>query len=210
MVNSKAAGLSVSVLGVLTCALLAFPQSSYAYWRGHGHFYHYHDHPRFGLHLSFLPSAAFTVRLGGARYYYYDGIYYNRIGPDYVVVEPPIGSVVTTIPTDYQPVIINGMTYYTDNGVYYVYTRNGYQVVPQPVVAAPVVQSAPVESTPAPVSVANSQADTDDTFTVNIPNDKGGYTAVVIKKSGKGYAGPQGEFYPEFPKVSQLKAMYGK
>ena len=47
-------------------------------------------------------------------------------------------------------------------------------------------------------------------FTVNIPNDKGGYSAVVIKKSGNGFVGPQGEFYPDFPKVSQLKIMYGK
>lgn len=49
-----------------------------------------------------------------------------------------------------------------------------------------------------------------DEFTVNIPNDRGGYTAVVIKRSGNGFIGPQGEFYPEFPKVSQLKVMYGK
>jgi hypothetical protein len=47
-------------------------------------------------------------------------------------------------------------------------------------------------------------------ITVNIPNDHGGYTPVVIKRSGKGFAGPQGEFYPEFPKVSQLKVMYGR
>ena len=47
-------------------------------------------------------------------------------------------------------------------------------------------------------------------FTVNIPNDHRGYTAVVIKRSGNGFVGPQGEYYPEFPKVSQLKLMYGK
>jgi hypothetical protein len=47
-------------------------------------------------------------------------------------------------------------------------------------------------------------------FIVNIPNDKGGYTPVIIKRSGNGYIGPQGEYYPEFPKVSQLKLLYGK
>jgi len=47
-------------------------------------------------------------------------------------------------------------------------------------------------------------------FTVNVPNSSGGYTAVLIKRSGNGYIGPQGEFYPEFPKVSLLKLMYGK
>jgi hypothetical protein len=49
-----------------------------------------------------------------------------------------------------------------------------------------------------------------DVFTVNIPNEHGGYTAVIIKRSANGFVGPQGEFYPEFPKVSQLKIMYGK
>jgi hypothetical protein len=46
-------------------------------------------------------------------------------------------------------------------------------------------------------------------FTVNVPNRRGGYTPVVIKKSGSGWIGPQGEFYPQFPKVSTLKAIYG-
>jgi hypothetical protein len=49
-----------------------------------------------------------------------------------------------------------------------------------------------------------------DVFTVNIPNKHGGYTAVIIKKSGSGFVGPQGEFYPEFPKIFQLEMMYGK
>jgi hypothetical protein len=46
-------------------------------------------------------------------------------------------------------------------------------------------------------------------FTVNIPNKHGGYTAVVIKRSGIGFIGPQGEYYPEFPKVFQLEIIYG-
>jgi hypothetical protein len=49
-----------------------------------------------------------------------------------------------------------------------------------------------------------------DQFTVNIPDKNGGYTAVVIKRSGNGFTGPQGEYYPEFPKVFQLEIMYGK
>jgi len=47
-------------------------------------------------------------------------------------------------------------------------------------------------------------------FTVNVPNTHGGFTAVIIKRSGNGFTGPQGEFYTTFPKVSQLKVMYGK
>ncbi len=48
-------------------------------------------------------------------------------------------------------------------------------------------------------------------YTVNIPNEKtGGYTEVTLKRTDKGFLGPQGEFYPDFPKVAQLKAMYVK
>ena len=49
-----------------------------------------------------------------------------------------------------------------------------------------------------------------DIFTVNIPNTRGGYTPVALKRSGSGFIGPQGEYYTEFPKVEQLKVMYGK
>jgi len=49
-----------------------------------------------------------------------------------------------------------------------------------------------------------------DVFTVNIPDGHGGYTPIVIKRSGNGFIGPQSEYYPEFPKVFQLKIIYGK
>lgn len=194
---------------LLGLALLAAPQMSYADWRGHHdrdhdrgrHYYHYYDHPRFGLRVSFIPDTCFSVRLRGARYYYYDGLYYDRAGADYVLISPPVGAVVRVIPTDYRPVVINGVTYYTDSGTYYVYTRRGYQVVPAP--APMVLQSPP----PAPVQAV---VDTDDAFTVNVPNSSGGYTPVLLKRSGKGFIGPQGEFYAEFPPISQLRAMYAK
>ena len=66
---------------------------------------------------------------------------------------------------------------------------------------------------PLPVAVAVPQpadGSADGSFTVNIPNGQGGYVAVIIKKSGNGFVGPQGEYYPEFPKVSQLQVMYAK
>ena len=48
-----------------------------------------------------------------------------------------------------------------------------------------------------------------DSFTVNVPNSQGGYTALVIQSSGSGYVGPQGEYYSSFPSVPQLQATYG-
>ena len=140
------------------------------------------DHFRFGLDLS--------VPVGG---YYYGGYY----DPGYVYVAPPV----------YQPVIINGSTYYANNGNYYVYTPYGYQLVSPPSTAiqpSSLVTAMPIQ----PLTVVNT--DTDGSFSLNIPNDKGGYTAVTLKRSGNGFVGPQGEFYSEFPKVSHLKAMYGK
>lgn len=201
---------------------------SYAWDRHH----HRHGWGRasYGFHVSVLPARHSHVWVGGVRYYYDDGNYYLPDGPGYVVVNPPVGTVYRSIPAaQYQPVVINGVTYYVNNGVYYIYTQYGYQLVPQPVnvvspttsattstTASPTITTTPISTpitttnTAQTVDTATSNASQDDAFTVNIPNDKGGYTPVAIKKTDKGFVGPQGEFYAEFPKVSQLKAMYGK
>jgi len=167
---------------LLFLSLLIFrPTSSYAYW---------HEHGYVGVHLGIGPG---YYGYGYPYYPYYADPYYY---PQYAVVAS----------TSYQPVVVNGVTYYVNNGVYYIYTQYGYQAVAAPVgVSAPVVQAAPVTVASGVVS-----ADTDDSITVNIPNDKGGYNAVTLKRSGKGFTGPQGEFYSDFPKVSQLQLMYGK
>ena len=280
----------MSVL-VLAITLLIPPALSYAQSRGRhdGHeYYRYHDRPSLGMRLSFIPEDTFIVNARGTSYYYYDGLYYNRMGPDYVLVNPPIGAVVGSIPSDYRLVMINGVNYYTDSGIFYVYTRYGYQVVPPPVVQRRVIVQQPVqmieepqnqtkvgegmglggifgallggvighqnghhelggallggaagaaaggivgaqmpnENYSAPVVTQPSavvalpaatipqatmeQEAADGSFTVNITNARGGYTAVIIKRSGNGFVGPQGEFYAEFPKVAQLQAMYGK
>lgn len=74
-------------------------------------------------------------------------------------------------------------------------------------------QAADVLMTPpesvAPLALPTSASDAQgNEFTVNIPNGRGGYTSVVLKRSGMGFVGPKGEFYPEFPKVWQLQAKY--
>jgi len=140
-------------------------------------------------------------------YYPYDYPYYPYYAdpyyPYYAAPYSPSYAVVSS--SSYQPVVVNGVTYYVSNGVYYVYTRYGYQAVATPAgVTVAAVQTATVTA-----AGATSTA-SDDSITINIPNNKGGYTAVILKKSGNGYTGPQGEFYSEFPKVSQLQKMYGK
>jgi len=71
-------------------------------------------------------------------------------------------------------------------------------------VDGPAVPAQLIPQVPAP------PADQQNEFTVNVPNDHGGYTTVLIKRSGNGFTGPQGEYYPQFPTVAQLKIMYGK
>lgn len=74
----------------------------------------------------------------------------------------------------------------------------------------------PVVEQPAPVvieqpaQVIPSTTYSGDTVTVNVPNVNGGYTAVVLRRSGNGYVGPQGEYYDQVPSTAQLQAMYGR
>lgn len=112
---------------------------------------------------------------------------------------------IPAIPVGCHKVIIDGRIYYNYNDVYYLQTAGGYRVVeaPSTVVLQPDVVS---DDNINVVSDTGSGS----AFTVNIPNSKGGYTAITLKRSGTGFIGPQGEFYPEFPKVEQLRAMYAK
>ena len=174
--------LKILIIFLFLSLLIIRPTASYA-WHDRWHGRGYVD-----VNLGVWPGPYYSY----PYYPYYADPYYPR----YVVASPS---------TSYQPVVVNGVTYYVNNGAYYIYTQYGYQAVAVPVgVSQPVItQSAVTVSAPATV-------DTADSFTVNIPNDKGGYSAVVLKQSGKGFVGPQGEFYSEFPKISQLKVMYGK
>jgi uncharacterized protein YcfJ len=80
--------------------------------------------------------------------------------------------------------------------------------------------AAPVTVMPAPSVVSHVSptfipmtvpVKADERFSINVPKSQGsGYVVIVIKRSGNGFTGPQGEFYTEFPKVAQLQAMYGQ
>lgn len=45
-------------------------------------------------------------------YYYQDGVFYVLENNHYVVIEPPIGALITELPEDYEELIIDGTTYY--------------------------------------------------------------------------------------------------
>jgi hypothetical protein len=113
--------------------------------------------------------------------------------------------------------------YYYGSGYYYPYYYPDYYdtgiIVSSPAVETPeiivqpsttVVATAPSYPTTEITPVQITATDTDNEITINIPNVAGGYTSVLMKRSGKGFVGPQGEYYPEFPRVSVLKVIYGK
>lgn len=190
----------------LIIAMLLQPAEAYAWGGERGGRWNYRHYPDHGRYAFWLPAAFTTLMIAGLTYYYCEGVYYRRQNYGYIVVPPPNGAIVREVPPVYAPMVVNGVTYYTADGIYYQYTPQGYMVVQQPqnivsvntgTVVEKVIPSAPIEKA-------------DKIFTVNVPNTKGGFTAVTLKRTTNGYIGPQGEFYPEFPTVEQLQIMYGK
>lgn len=148
-------------------------------------------------------------------YYYRGGRWYQHgwFGFDLAVSALAIGALVESLPPRYNTVVVGGVPYYYYDNAYYRPCPNGYVVVPAPVVTQPIVV-APEVAQPvvvtAPAPVVQPQAQIPETVTINIPNSRGSYTSITLKKSGNGFIGPQGEYYSEHPTVEQLKTLYGK
>ena len=70
----------------------------------------------------------------------------------------------------------------------------------------PVPPPEPVYVNQAPASAVYSG----NTVTVNVPNSNGSFSAVVLQRSGGGFVGPQGEYYPQLPSMEQLRVMYSR
>lgn len=88
------------------------------------------DIPRPGDRFSILPDIATTVLLGGLTYYLVNGIYYQRQGTQYVVVEKPSSA---PSPSGAQVLDFNGKRYYVRDGHYYARDIDGnYFEVPRP------------------------------------------------------------------------------
>ncbi|MGE0268036.1 MAG: hypothetical protein AB7S78_06240 [Candidatus Omnitrophota bacterium] len=118
-----------------------------------------------------------------------------------------------SLPRQAKFVWVSGARYYYYRGIYYQPSVCGtyYTIVDDPY-ERPQVNNTTINhiyqgnSSQAVGDQAGSQSE----FDVNIQNSKGEMVTVKIKKLDNGYIGPQGEFYPEFPKIAQLKEMYTK
>ena len=155
-----------------------------------------------------------ALSVAGASLLYSAGMFYRSTPAGYVVVPAPMGAVVPALPPGYTVVYMGGMPYYYYGNAYYAAAPNGYVVTAPPAIAAPVaaapsvapVQAAPVAQQPA-ATAANEPNDAVETY---IPNGNGSFTVVTLRKTEKGFLGPQGEFYADHPTEDQLKARYCK
>lgn len=157
---------------------------------------------------------------------YCEGLFYRYTPAGYIVVTPPIGAVVPALPPGYTTVFIDSRPYYYYGYTYYASGPGGYVVAAPPAVpVAPVTvppAAVPVAATPAvpqqPVAVANvtgaptktEEPEDLNVYDIYIPNGNGSYTVVTLKKTEKGFLGPQGEFYTDHPTVDQLRERYTK
>ena len=198
MVNRKFIS-KLLVIGCLGVAVLV--QSTDADARFKKRNYPRHLHYSKSKFERVLPGRFVKIALGGLSYYYVNGIFYQKRDRGYVVVAAPRGAVVSKIPHGHKVIVDNGKRYYPFKGVYWRRTPAGYIVVSNPTTIA--------LGTPQTSSRKMSKY-RGKSFVINIPNFDGSYTTVALTSSGRGFTGPQGEYYPEFPRVDQLKAMYGK
>jgi hypothetical protein len=155
----------------------------------------HHAPPRPYYHRS-LPWGCIPLRVADVIYYYTEGTYYRETPSGYVIVSAPRGARVTVLPERHKVIVYDKTDYYYYNSTYYVKQPEGYTVVTPP----PSVVSTNPPAVEAP----------EKTIVVTVPNPNGSYMPVTLQKYTDGYVGPNGEFYPDYPTIDQLKAMYAK
>jgi hypothetical protein len=90
--------------------------------------------PRRGYVVHHLPSRHRVVHHRGHRYYYSGGAWYRPYGSRYVVVDPPLGLVLSFLPKYGATVYIGNVPHYRAGPVYYVWNprERGYVVTDRP------------------------------------------------------------------------------
>jgi len=85
--------------------------------------------PKPGHRVSILPELATAVAIGGITYWLANGIYYQKQGNEYVVVEKPPAPADSSLKT----LDFGGKRYYVRDGHYYTRDIDGnYTEVPRP------------------------------------------------------------------------------
>ena len=114
---------------------------------------HGHDHvyPDRGAVVRDVPKGAIGVNYAGISYRFAGGVWYERRGPAYIVVVPPIGLIVPNLPSFATSFDRAGKTFLYANDVFYRPRPDlgGYEVANDP-------QDAETERSQAPVGVPQS------------------------------------------------------
>lgn len=146
-------------------------------------------------------------------FFYQNGSYYSPVNNnEAILVNPPYGMNVSYIPRGHMKYQANGQEYFIYNNVSYVESPNGgYTIVETPPTAPKMhKQQGLVNSDPANNKYNEYQYKSAKDLAVQIPNGDGTFTTVPIEKTDKGYKGPQGEEYENFPSINDLKDRYGQ
>jgi len=77
------------------------------------------------------------------------------------------------------------------------------------VVSQPCVQPLIVEAAPTCVVTSRTVVVEPSIITVWVRNSNGSQSPVKLTRSGPGYIGPRGEYYPDMPNNEQLRMVYG-
>lgn len=182
-----------------------------------------------------LPPYYQIVQINGVSYYVVDGTYYIytpvgfQVVADPVMIYPYRTQVVAPSVAENRTKVAEGITLGTILGAVtggiIGYQRKGNDAARGAliggvlgataggVIGAQVPNQAAMsrveEATPSRQTVTLEPRE--ESYTVNIPGSDGnGYVPVLIRKSGPGFLGPQGEYYSEFPRIAQLQLMYGR
>ena len=122
------------------------------HWVFDDRFHHNHYYPAVGYAVDALPPGNIAVGFRGGNWWFHSGVWYQHVGPRYIVARPPLGVLVPVLPPAYSIVYYGGVPYYYANDVYYVQQPTGYEVVAPPPVgaapAAPPVAAVPTAPTP--------------------------------------------------------------
>ena len=90
----------------------------------------------------------------------------------------------------------NATTFWIAGVQKYNHEANNFNYFPKKDVEAPPSDGATIMISSVPVVIQNQVSK--NIFMVNIPNDKGGYSSVMLQKSGNKFIGLPREFFPDF------------
>ena len=76
-----------------------------------------------------IPAKHRVVKVGNRTYFVSSGVYYERQGRNYVVVQAPLGLRVAALPNGYVIKRVGSRRYYFANGTYYIKRGNEFEVV---------------------------------------------------------------------------------